>query len=98
MSSESLKTFRISFLLKYTYLVDSIIYSIKQFPGLKKLLPASLYQNRGIKIFANIIASLWEIVSTFAAKALYLFFMIFFALSLFETLSREQVFLHLFFC
>lgn len=97
MSNESVQIFRTSFLLKYTYLVNSIIYSIKQFPGLKQILPVLLYQNRGLKLVANVIASIWEVISTFAGKALYLSLAIFFPLSFFETLPREQVFLHLFF-
>ena len=50
-----IETFITCFKLKSTYRVNSIIYSIKQFPIIKKILPDSLYKNRGLKIFANII-------------------------------------------
>ena len=43
------KTLRISFSLKNTYRVNSILYSLKQIPLLKRLLPAALYRVRGLK-------------------------------------------------
>ena len=52
-----LKSFVISFKLRNTYRVNSIIYSIKQLPIIKKILPNSLYKSRGLKIFANIIGN-----------------------------------------
>ena len=65
-----LKTFIISFKLKNTYRVNSIIYSLKQFPIIKKILPDSLYKNKGLKIFANIISILVEIINIFIGKLL----------------------------
>ena len=56
-----IRTFRISFSLKNTYRVNTILYSIKQIPLVKKLLPESLYKSRGLKIFANVLAALWEL-------------------------------------
>ena len=44
------KSFCISFRLKNVYRVNSIIYSLKQLPLIKKILPSSLYNNKGIKI------------------------------------------------
>lgn len=41
------KTLRLSFALKITYRVNSILYALKQIPLLKKLLPAALYRVRG---------------------------------------------------
>ena len=43
-----LKTLRISFSLKNTYRVNSILYSLKQVPLLRRLLPEALYQVRGL--------------------------------------------------
>ena len=40
------KTLRISFALKNTYRVNGILFSLKQIPLLKRLLPASLYRVR----------------------------------------------------
>ena len=47
------KTLKLSFSLKNTYRVNSILYSLMQIPLIKKLLPDRLYQVRGLKIFAN---------------------------------------------
>ena len=58
-----LNTLRLSFSLKNTYRVNSILYSIRQIPLLKRLLPATIYQIRGCKIFANVLSVLWELVS-----------------------------------
>ena len=65
------KTLRLSFSLKNTYRVNGILFSLKQIPLLKRLLPATLYKVKGLKIFANILSVLWEIVSTFIGKFLY---------------------------
>ena len=67
------KIFRISFALKNTYRVNSILYALKQVPLLKKLLPDSLYSVRALKIFANVLSGVWELVSVFLGKFLYLF-------------------------
>ena len=55
------KTFRISFSLKNTYRANSILYALKQIPLVKELLPDRLYQVHGLKVFANVIAALWEV-------------------------------------
>ena len=44
------KTLRISFSLKNTYRVNGILYSLKQIPLVKRLLPDSLYGVRELKI------------------------------------------------
>ena len=90
-----IETFITSFKLKNTYRVNSIIYSIKQFPIIKKILPDSLYKNRGLKIFANIISILWEIINIFIGKLLYIAIMIFAVLSLYKT-NQADTFLHIF--
>ena len=59
------KTLRLSFSLKNTYRVNSILFGIKQIPLIKKILPDALYSVRGLKIFANILSVIWEIVSMF---------------------------------
>ena len=63
-----LKTFITSFKLQNTYRTNSIIYSIKQLPIIKRILPNSLYKNRGLKIFASIISILMEIINIFIGK------------------------------
>ena len=90
-----IKTFITSFKLKNTYRANSIIYSIKQFPIIGKMLPSSLYKNRGLKIFSNIISILWEFISIFIGKIIYIAAMIFMALSWYKTNSADT-FIHLF--
>ena len=58
-------------LLKNTYRVNGILYSLKQVPLLKRLLPATLYQIRGFKIFANVLSVIWELVTIFLFKFIY---------------------------
>lgn len=89
-----LKTFIFSFKLKNTYKVNTIIYSLKQIPIIKKILPYSLYQSKHLKIFANIISIILEILSTFLGKLLYVLLMIFYPASAFNNSSSS--FLHIF--
>ncbi len=90
-----LETFIISFKLQNTYRTNSIIYSIKQLPLIKRILPNSLYKNKGLKIFANIISILWEIISVFIGKIIYITAMIFGPLSWYNG-NEADIFLHLF--
>lgn len=92
-----LKTFCLSFSFKNTYRVNSIIYSIKQIPLVKKLLPNSLYQNRGLKTSVNILSAIWEIISMFLGKFLYLYFMVSEIGALYDNVPKERVFLHILF-
>lgn len=91
------KTLRISFSLKNTYHVNSILYMIKQIPFIKKLLPENIYGVQGLKIFANIISVLWEIISAFLGKALYFFIMIVGVSQLYSNLSPENLHVHILF-
>ena len=67
-----LKTFAVSFRLRNTYKANSIIWALKGIPLVKGLLPSSLYANHGLKTFANIIGGLFELVSVFFGKGIYL--------------------------
>ena len=89
------KTLRISFSLKNTYRVNGILFSLKQIPLLKKILPASLYRVKGLKIFANVLAVLWEILSIFLGKFLYFLTMVCGVGILYKTLPAGPVFLHI---
>ena len=71
------KTLEISFALKNAYRVNGILYSIKQIPIIKKLLPDSVYRVEGLKVFANVLSILWEVVSAFGGKLIYFFLMLF---------------------
>ena len=90
-----IETFITSFRLKNTYRANSIIYSIKQFPIIRKILPDSLYKNAGLKILANVISILWEIINIFIGKFIYIAVMIFVALSWYPT-NQADTFIHLF--
>lgn len=59
------------FTLHTTYLANAVLNAIKQIPGLKRILPDSLYQAKGLKIFANILAVLWDIVMMLFGPFLY---------------------------
>lgn len=89
------KTLKISFALKNTYRVNSILYSIKQIPLVKKLLPDALYQVHGLKVFANVLSLVWEIVSVFLGKFLYFVLMISGAASLYQAEDPGKLFLHI---
>lgn len=90
-----IKSFIISFKLKNTYRVNSIIYSIKSLPIINKVLPSSLYHNKGLKIFGNIISILIELCSAFLGKFLYVAFTIFSMLTIYKT-NSTNTFLHIF--
>ena len=89
------KTLRISFSLKNTYRVNGVLFSLKQIPLVKRLLPATLYQVKGLKIFANILSVLWEIVSVFLGKLLYFITMVCGIGILYKGLPENAVFLHI---
>ena len=90
-----LKTLKISFSLKNTYRVNGILYSLKQIPLIKRILPATLYRVRGLKIFANVLSLLWEIISVFLGKFLYFITMVVGFRLLYETVPADQVYLHI---
>ena len=66
------KTLKISFALKNTYRVNSILYALKQMLLIKMILPSVLYGAKGLKIFANILSAIWEILSAFLGEFIYL--------------------------
>ena len=90
-----IETFITSFKLQNTYRTNSIIYSLKQLPLIKRILPNSLYKNRGLKIFASIISILWEIINIFIGKIIYILLMIFTTLTWYHT-NQADTFIHLF--
>lgn len=89
------KTLTISFSLKNTYRVNGILFSLKQIPLLKRCLPATLYQVKGLKVFANVLSILWEIISAFIGKFLYFCTMVCGIGILYSDLSKSRVFLHI---
>lgn len=89
------RTLRISFSLKNTYRVNGILYSLKQIPLVKRILPETLYRVRGLKIFANVLSVLWEVISVFLGKFLYFLTLIGGIGILYENAPANQVFLHI---
>ena len=91
------KTLRLSFSLKNTYRVNGILYAIKQIPLLKKIIPDSVYQIRGFKIFANVLSVMWEVISAFLGKLLYFPIMIVGVVEMYglPTEANPEMFLHL---
>ena len=91
------KTLRLSFSLKNTYRVNSIIYAIKQIPLIKKLIPARAYQSRGLKVFANVLFWIWEVISAFMWKLMYFLLMFVLPMSFLKLQegTEPDFFLHL---
>lgn len=90
------RTFRISFSLKNTYRVNTILYSLKQIPLIRRILPQELYRNPDLKIFANILSGIWEFIKAFLGKFLYFLLMITFAALFYKTAAKRELFLHIF--
>ena len=90
------KSFILSYKLRNTYRVNSIIYSIKQLPLIGKHLPTSLYSSRGLKIFGNIISTLFEIINIFLGKAIYVLLMIVALLGMYEQGDNANNFINIF--
>lgn len=93
------KTFKISFSLSNAYRVNSILYALKQIPLIKKILPESLYQEWGLKVFANVLSGIWEVIKAFLGKLLYLLIMIvgasFLCQSMAPQVAANELFLHM---
>ena len=89
------RTFKIAFLLRNTYKVNGIIYSMKQIPIIKRFLPATLYSNVGLKRFAAILQGIREFFSIFIGKFLYLGLMIVLPAALYKV-GKADAFLHMF--
>lgn len=89
------KTLRIAFQLKNAYRVNSIIYSLKQIPLIKRILPNTLYKSKGLKALAQVIAVIMEIGSIFLGKLIYLFLLVMVPLGLYPTGNPAEMYLHL---
>lgn len=85
-----IKTLRISFSLRNTYRVNSILYALRQTPLIRKIIPETAYQMQGFKILAHILSILWECVSVFLGKILYFLLAVMFVVGLFDLPSGMQ--------
>ena len=88
------KTLRITFSLRNTYRVNNILYALKQIPLIGRILPETLYQERGLKILANVISVIWEIFSALAGKGIY-FLILSGAAALYPASEKGPLFLYL---
>lgn len=84
-----IETFLQSFRLRNTYKVNTVIYSIKQLPLIKRILPDSLYKSKALKIIGTIISIIWELCSIFLGKLIYIAAMILGMMSLYQTDSAS---------
>lgn len=89
------EAFIISFRLKNTYRVNSIIYSLKQLPLIKKVLSDSLYESSGLKTLANILSVIKEISGAFIGKFVYMALMVYLVSILYGD-DYADVFLNIF--
>lgn len=88
-----LNDFKLSFSLKNTYRTNAIIYSLKRFPIIKKILPSEdkLYKNDSIRSLSIIISIISEIASIFVGKFMYFLFLISMLASLYPNKSLAFV-------
>lgn len=89
-------SFLISYKLKITYRVNTVIYSIKQIPLIKRIIPDGIYGAEGLKVLAIIISIIYETFSTFLGKAIYMFLMIFTYILILNQ-SGNNIYCHLLF-
>ncbi len=90
-----LKTFIESFKLRNAYKVNTVIYSLKQIPIIKRILPNTLYKSKALKVIGTIISIFWELCSIFLGKLIYIAGMIFGMMSLYEA-NQPGVFITIF--
>ncbi len=67
-----IKTLSFIIRLRNTYRANSFIFALRSLPFAKKVLPVTLYKNRFIKNFANVLAAIIEFFSIFLGKLVYL--------------------------
>lgn len=85
-----IRDFIISFRLKNTYRVNSIIFSLKQIPLISKILPDTLYASKGLKLLGSIISGIIEFCSVFVGKLLYLCSFFILPMSLMKNISTNN--------
>ncbi len=93
------EAFWISTRLRISYRVNGILYWLKRIPLLGKLFPAAPYQIAGLKSFALVLAVIWELLTFFLGKLLYLCLFYLPAMSFFQEkhgVNLAAAFQHLF--
>ena len=89
--------FLISYKVKMAYRVNTVIYSLKQFPLIGKIIPDGLYGNDGLKVLGYIISFGYELFSMLAGKIIYIFLMLYLPLTMMNSINVGSI-LNVFLC
>lgn len=84
-------SFITSYKVKMAYRLNTIIYSLKQFPIIGKIIPNGLYGNDGLKALGYIISFGYELFSMLVWKIIYVFLMLYLPLSIMNSLNVESI-------
>lgn len=88
-----LNTIITSIKLSNAYYTNTLIYRLRQLPLIGKKIPKGLYSNGGLKILVNLIVFLYQIISPFIGKFIYVFLMIYCPYTFYKT---GNSFMHIF--
>ena len=86
-----------SFQLKSVYRTNSFLYYLKRFPLIKHFIADDIYASSGIKTFAKCLAFLYEFLTLFIWKILYLLIIFVFPSIMLETMVPQEISFHIFF-
>ncbi len=90
-------SFITSYKVKMAYRLNTIIYSLKQFPIINRIIPNGLYGNDGLKALGYIISFGYELFSMLVWKIIYVFLMLYLPLSVMNFLNVGSI-LNTFLC
>lgn len=91
-----IKIFRISYQVRITCRINSMIYFLKKLPFVGRLIPEVLYGGMKLKKIAGVFSFLWEFLSSFLGKAMYLGLMVFLPMLLYpESIERADLWFHI---
>lgn len=91
-----LKTLRITLSLSMTCKINAVLYWLKSIPLLGRLLPDNVYRVRGLKIFATVVAFLWELSAAMLGKLIYFGILLFVPTLFYEPVDSAAAMLHIF--
>ncbi|MGB4985670.1 MAG: hypothetical protein WBO70_07850 [Erysipelotrichaceae bacterium] len=90
-----IKTLLISFQIKKIYLVNSILYRIRQLKLFNRFLPNKLSKNKIFKVISSIIFGIYELFMLVFGKYLFFSFMIIYPLTFYPLVDKGLLYLHL---
>lgn len=88
-----LNTVLTSIKINNAYYTNTLIYRLKQLPFIGKKISKGLYSNEGLKVLVNLVVFLYQIISPFIGKFIYVFLLIYCPYTFFKT---ENSFIHIF--